>query len=415
MLREVPRNRYIVRNECFGQTVYSVSALRHEYRSHGEGESVFGMDTGQLVDNYANEPFHDFPDLLYAPVRVYVDLTLGCNLRCSTCLNCSGIPLVDELSAAQLCRVVEGIRSNCVFDVRFSGGEPTLKEGWQEICLCAKACGLVFSLNSNGVLSRTSLDGLIAIAPDEVSISLDGGRAVHDFLRGNGVFDKAVGTIQALNAAGCRVTINCAVSKLIADNDIETLLCIADAHCKDISFFHMRPLGRARELRQFILDFDELDACMRRIESLKRQCKYTVVRTRSRSLHLNMIDYETYCKYGLAVGGPDGFTRLNVLSNGDVFAGGCVPYVGENASEEFRLGNIVEEEYSLLNIWRDNQKLKEIRRWSSSLYERCAECGQFKYRCHGFSLEMELQGHGREERNRFCRFCAKSEVAKPYC
>ena len=55
-------------------------------------------------------------------------------------------------------------------------------------------------------------------------------------------------------------------------------------------------------------------------------------------------------KFGLKLGGPDGFTRFNLLADGSVWAGGYVPYI----DPKLNLGNVKNENFSLLNIWRNS-------------------------------------------------------------
>ncbi len=388
------------RNEVFGKTVFDPNTFKHFFM-HEEEFKNFRMEN--VVEIMDNTVFHDTPNILFSPIRVYFDLTLDCNLRCRTCLNNSGESLEDELNLEESMKVIEGLKKDYIFDVRFSGGEPTLKKGWDMILKKAKDEGLTISLNTNGILSDKNLNKLIEINPDETTVSLDGFGEHNDYLRGKGSFDRAISSIKYLKENGCRVTINSTLTSIIDDSDIKGLLDFASEYCDDISFFHLRPLGRAENEANLLLDYDELGLMMRRINDEKKKYPELFVRTGSESLKSNSIDSKDAKKYGLEEGGSDGFTRFNIMYNGDLFAGGCVPYINQSIKDDLKLGNIIEEDYSLLKVWRFNDKLREIRKMSRKLKNRCNNCSDYTTTCSGFTLEMELYGRIAFKKNIYCK------------
>ncbi len=241
------------RNETFGKTIFDPNTFRHFFLSN---EQFLTFKKDNSVTEFDNQPFSENPLIIYSPIRVYFDLTSTCNLRCRTCLNTSGKPQTDELSLDDSIKVIEGLAGDFVFDVRFSGGEPTLKEGWVKILKRAKERGLTFSINSNGIYSSKTIEDLVEINPDEISISVDGFRDGNDYIRGKGTFDRATDSIRQLSMAGCRVTINTAVTSLIREDDVRKLLDFADEFCEDISFFHARPIGRASRMKDKLLNYE---------------------------------------------------------------------------------------------------------------------------------------------------------------
>lgn len=355
------------------------------------------------VEEYDNIPSSKDSTILYSPIRVYFDLTLECNLRCRTCLNRSGDPAAYELTPEEAIKVVEGVADDYIFDIRFSGGEPTLKESWDEILNRTKEIGLTVSLNSNGIYNDTAIERLVEINPDEITISIDGCKENNDYIRGRGSFEKAVRSIKELSSAGCRVTINSVVTSILGERDIRTLLELADEFCDDISFFHARPIGRAVKIKDKLLNYEELSDFMARVEQMKREYPHLNIRTRSSSLKDNSISHANATDFGLMEGGTDGFTRFNITPTGDFYAGGCVPYVDQNMREQLVLGNIVNENFSLLNVWRSNKRLKQIREESVRLKERCKKCIDYKSSCSGFTLDMELYRRLHAGENPYCR------------
>jgi len=394
------------RNENFGKTVFDPNTFKYSLMSNEDFSKFKTINNVKELDNI---PFIKNLSILYSPIRVYFDLTLLCNLRCKTCLNESGNPLSDELSLEKAIKVVEGLAKDYIFDVRFSGGEPTLKEGWDKILKRAKELGLTISLNSNGVYRDKTIDKLVEINPDEITISLDSYKEHNDYIRGKGSFDKAINSIKELNSAGCRVTINSAVTSMLKEKDARKLMEFANEFCEDISFFHTRPIGRAARIKGKLLKYEELNSFMEKIEKMKKEYPNIDTRTRSISLKANSIDQKITKNFGLIQGGADGFTRFNIMSNGDLYAGGCVLYVNPDLKNNLVLGNIVQEEYSLLNIWRNNERLKKIREESTRLKERCNNCAEYETKCPGFTLEMELYGQVNPDGNIYCKMKSKGD------
>lgn len=394
------------RNETFGKTIYDPNTFKHFFIPN---ETFLDFKKENVVEEFDNPPFFDNPSILYSPIRIYFDLTLKCNLRCKICLNKSGKPLEDELSLEDSIKVIDGLKNDSIFDIRFSGGEPTLKQGWDKILKRAKESGLTVTLNTNGIYNEKIIDKLIEIKPDEITVSLDGYKEHNDYIRGEGNFEKAINSIKLLKSAGCRVTINSAITSVFDDKDIRGLLGFADKFCDDISFFHARPIGRAADMKDKIVNYDQLDVIMKKIETMKKEYPTLAVRTRSYSLKSNSIGLEDTESFSLLEGGPDGFTRFNVMSNGDLYAGGCVPYVEPKLQNELKLGNIISENYSLLNIWRHSDKLRQIRATSSQLKHKCDNCAEYRTKCQGFTLEMELYGQVNPEGNIYCKIKSKGD------
>jgi MoaA/NifB/PqqE/SkfB family radical SAM enzyme len=394
------KNNCVARNELFGKTVYDFDSNNYFFMSNEEF-SEFSKEHD--VESLDNELIYDDNQILFAPIRSYFDITLGCNLRCKTCLNCSGKPLDGELSVEDSIKVVEGIKKDSIFEVKFSGGEPTQKKDWDKIIQSAKELGLAFSLNTNGIYAPQTLDKIIQINPDEISVSLDGSRRVNDYIRGKGQYDRALTSIREMTSAGCNVTINSVVTTEMTETDIRDMLDETSDHVSDISFFYARPIGRAKNSGLVFTNIGSANEVMQMIAKVKEEYKSTVVKTNSQNTKNNAIGSQYSKSFGLLKGGSDGFTRINVMPDGNIFAGGCALYVNPETRDEISLGNIVDENFSLLNIWHSSPLLSSIRKQSSGYKERCESCDRYKSDCSGFNLEMERFREYNNE-NPFCKY-----------
>ena len=91
-------------------------------------------------------------------------------------------------------------------------------------------------------------------------------------------------------------------------------------------------------------------------------------------------------KFGLKLGGPDGFTRFNLLADGSVWAGDMYLTLTQSliwAMLKMKiLAYLISGEIHLFSII--------FREWSGSLVEKCLTCVEFEKRCPGVNVEMEL-------------------------
>jgi MoaA/NifB/PqqE/SkfB family radical SAM enzyme len=339
--------------------------------------------------------------ILKSPIRVYIDLTRNCNLNCITCVNNSGNEISNPLSLEEHKNILENLVKSEVFEIKFSGGEITTFPEWHLILGKSADLGLQFSVNTNGVIGQRKLEILAETNPAEVSISIDGGRDLNRNIRGKWAFDAIEHTLNYLAMKGIRTTINSMLTAKTQEEDIQAILDIGANYCQDISFFPIRPIGRARDQADYHLSINKMGELNILVEKHKEKHALLNVKTNSQNLYSNSIDLETAGRFGLMAGGADGFTRFNIFPDGNMYAGGCVPYVSEESYSSQCLGNVRDFDFGIDEIWHLSDKLWDIRKQSSEYQVRCEGCNEYKTNCSGFTLDME---HYREVygNNPFC-------------
>jgi MoaA/NifB/PqqE/SkfB family radical SAM enzyme len=133
-----------------------------------------------------------------------------CNLRCTHCLNASGPdePWLAPLGGAAARRAIADAERLGVREIYLTGGEPFLH---REILPLLERCLAVAAttvLTNGTVMTETLADALAALARTsryslEIRVSLDASDALaNDRVRGAGTWQRAVKTIQALDARG---------------------------------------------------------------------------------------------------------------------------------------------------------------------------------------------------------------------
>ncbi|MCA1674532.1 MAG: radical SAM protein, partial [Actinobacteria bacterium] len=123
------------------------------------------------------------PGLLDRYGRVATDLRVSltdkCNLRCTYCMPAEGLDWMPEdqtLGDDEVVRVVRvAVEQLGVRQVRFTGGEPLLRRGLEQIVsqITALQPRPRVSLTSNGIGLQRRAEGLAAAGLDRVNISLD--------------------------------------------------------------------------------------------------------------------------------------------------------------------------------------------------------------------------------------------------
>lgn len=380
------RNRFVLRDEYFGGTLYDRKLLKHKFISKNQIDSGISVDGAEVeTPEIWKGDIQNVPEgLLYSPTRIYFELTRECNLRCSHCFNSSGNPMPNEMKTEEVMSCLEGLRKDNVFDMRFTGGELTMRPDWFDVLKRAKDLGFSVSVNTNGVYKdfNKTIERFVSLDLDQITISIDGNKNHHDSIRGRGTFDKSMQSLKALKESGAKLRTNTVITRLSVE-DAEEIVSLVSPYVSEVAFFHMRMTGRAQEILEKAVTFEELHNFNIGMEEIKK--KYPNIRMFFGELAM-IVNSTINNKFGLRLGGPDGFTRFNILADGSIWPGGYVPYI----EPDLYLGNVKDENYRIVDIWRNSPKLNEFREWSGLLVERCLICPEFGEKCPGVNVEMEL-------------------------
>jgi cyclic pyranopterin phosphate synthase len=137
-------------------------------------------------DSAQMPPTHGRPDVAGLVDRfgreardLRVSITEKCSLRCTYCMPEAGLPAIarnDLLTATEIGRLVGiAVRDLGVRDVRFTGGEPLMRNDLVEIIARSAevADGASISMTTNGIGLDKRVDALVAAGLNRVNISLD--------------------------------------------------------------------------------------------------------------------------------------------------------------------------------------------------------------------------------------------------
>ncbi|MBP7866624.1 MAG: radical SAM protein [Acidobacteria bacterium] len=181
------------------------------------------------------------------------NVTAACNLRCRMCYFQADDPeaMGPELEADEVLRVLDGARP---FLVRcpwlfLLGGEPLLRP--ERVLTVAEGCrkrGIRAQVSTNGHRVTPAFADGARTAGLEVQVSLDGpDAALHDALRGEGSFARAVEAVRTLARHRVRVLVSMVCT---ADNlpHLERYFELArDLGAREARFIPLKHMGRAPE------------------------------------------------------------------------------------------------------------------------------------------------------------------------
>jgi len=202
-----------------------------------------------------------------------------CNCRCVMCDIWKGNNNVNQLEEKDIADLLDSLKELKTKMVVMSGGEALMHPNFFKLCRIIKSQEIKITLLSTGLLLKKYASEIINLT-DEVIVSLDGSREVHDKIRNiPNAYDKlndGVKELKKLNRK-YRVTARCVIQK----ENFRDFANIVDA-AKEIGFdqisflaadvttdaFNRPDLWDNQKINEVKLSVDELDDFYNVIESL---------------------------------------------------------------------------------------------------------------------------------------------------
>jgi radical SAM protein with 4Fe4S-binding SPASM domain len=218
------------------------------------------------------------------------------------------------LSLEEIKNVIAGIAPSRAAVTLF-GGEPFLHPQIVEIIEVVKKAGLHGLVITNGTLLERFADVLVALGLDELNISIDGGKALHEQIRGlPGVFDQIMAGIDKVQAAKAShgkkaplINLQCTISRFNCGH-LEELLDVARrAQANALTFHNLIFLTPELMARQKV--FDEKLGCSSRdwegfvfesgIDPKKLHDELEMIEAKSRTEKFSVDFFPNFSKKGL--------------------------------------------------------------------------------------------------------------------
>ena len=158
----------VFREEFFGGVLYDAQTLSYQLVY----DAAEGRRQADRVLPQTEAPARR--DILSGPVSVYFEITQRCNLACRQCFVSSHPAQPQGMDMATIRGVLEDMQRARVINVRFTGGEPTIRPDWYEVLSYAKELGFVVALNTNGVFAdpADTIDKIESLGLEQLTVSL---------------------------------------------------------------------------------------------------------------------------------------------------------------------------------------------------------------------------------------------------
>nr|WP_228122798.1 GTP 3',8-cyclase MoaA [Saccharothrix syringae] len=179
-----------------------------------------------------------------------VSLTDRCNLRCTYCMPAEGLdwlPKPDLLTDAELTRLIGiAVTRLGVTDVRFTGGEPLLRPGLEDVVAATAALEPRprISMTTNGLTLARRAAGLAAAGLDRVNVSLDtlDPKRFRELTRRDRLGDVFTGLAAAREAGLEPVKVNSVLMRGVNEDEAVPLLRFCLEHGYQLRFIEQMPL-----------------------------------------------------------------------------------------------------------------------------------------------------------------------------
>jgi len=355
-------------------------------------DEILSVQRGGLLNNGSGiVPWGDDKETTHfiAPVIIFWIYTNKCNLQCIHCVQDSGEILKNELSVSECKKVIDEFHEMGVFELSFSGGEPTSRlDDLLQIGRYARDLGFKLSIATNGILASERNAKVLAESGFKYAqVSIEGPRATHDYIRGKGAYDRTLAGIRNLVRENFFVMLATTVSDFNKAEFEDVVELAKNLGVKGVRFVRFLPMGRGlKNLELFsISKEDEL----RVAEKLWR------VKWKNQD-QLMITFNKHYASYGMKVAPdasgldsfnwkwdcPAGRMRASIMPNGDITACPLIGSLGLNG------GNV--RTHSFKELWEQGSFFGEFREEK----EDCAGCPEWNI-CKGGCKAWSYAKHDR--------------------
>jgi len=185
----------------------------------------------------------------FSPKWLAWEITGRCNLNCIHCRSSSGMEAtLEELPTGEALHLIDEISSYASPVVVLSGGEPLLREDWQELAKHGSSRGLRMCLATNGTaVDEKVCRRIVEASIRMVSLSIDGSTAeIHDsFRRQPGAFEGVMRAVGLFRRFGIPFLINSSFTMRNQQDIPEVYRLARESGAKAWYLFMIVPTGRA--------------------------------------------------------------------------------------------------------------------------------------------------------------------------
>ncbi|HAW07594.1 MAG TPA: hypothetical protein DCW42_00220 [Bacteroidetes bacterium] len=387
----LPNHKIFLREEFFGMIAYNIidkhyyfldknsaDVIRDFLKNNVQNKDWEILKKELLKDNLYSSDISLInkkkENALSAPLRVFIDITHKCNLRCKHCFTDSGGINPTELSTEKIFDLLDQMKENGSFMFSIAGGEPLIRNDIFPIIKHARDNYIDVSITTNGLLVNEDIaNHLNDLTLKTITVSVDGLEKSHDAIRGAGNFNKAIKNIEILKkiCKNNQLSIKMTVNSLNIHEADDFIKLGEQLGVDSVKFNFIRPFGRAFINKDLLITRDQYVAFIKSTQKIKTKIGVVLPKT-----PLDNIDYEFIdCAFG-CTGGKE---TCNIDFSGNFSP--CA-FLGK----DFVVGNIKNEPFDVL--W---DKACQISRFKGN--DGCLNCKKYKD-CRAGCRSRALFGYG---------------------
>ncbi|MBU6999152.1 MAG: radical SAM protein [Theionarchaea archaeon] len=285
-----------------------------------------------------------------SPFSMSFDITYACNLSCPFCSVDAGESRPDELTVEDIAPFLEWIKTVKPSPVMINGGEPLMRKDFllhilQEL---SQVKDIITPVLTNGTLiTQEYARDLVEAGLTIGRVGIDGHTAaLHNAMRGEGTFKKAIAGIENLKECGIHVNVIAVITQLNYPH-LQDIVAFLETIADSYNIAPVYPFGRATS--DMMLTQEQV--------------------FRVKTAHLKggkietLIAPRTQCDAG---------DVIHIAGNGDIFPCFYMQF------PEYRLGNIKEDFSSIY----DAHVMRTVLELDVDKIEECRTC-EIRYFCGG--------------------------------
>lgn len=311
------------------------------------------------------------------PFCIWFELTLRCNIQCVHCsVDASARPEIGKLGLPQVARLLRQFADFGIFEVRYSGGEPTCHPEFPEIVEETHRQGLFVSVSTNGVWGESRRRRIARLPVGLYIVSLDGTREEHNSLRPPGdTWSRTVKSIRRLVEEGKRVRINTVLCERNYRGLREHVRKLVDLGVEALTLVPVRPSGRAGNGELFhglCLSTEQYQAVLEEVRDLRERHGFEIATS-----------YDLLAK-GRMFNTPAHFAKRCVAGA----EAACVGPTGELRAcillddRKYVVGDLFASDTALADLWEDDARWGIFRN-PESVPQACRACDHLGRDCFG--------------------------------
>lgn len=179
--------------------------------------------------------------------KVIWEITNQCNYSCEYCIfSSTGKKPRGELSFEKIIQTLAELKESGFNYIKFTGGEPFMREDFIHILKHAKNMGFNFDISTNASFITDEISQQISLLDMSfIHVSLDGyDMQSHEFVRGKKSFNKTITGLNHLLKHNKNIRLGCVIHRE-NDNYLHKIVEVAnDLKVREIIFSMMLPIGR---------------------------------------------------------------------------------------------------------------------------------------------------------------------------